>query len=89
MKYTPSGGCIDISWQTKQKNAVFKVVDTGIGIEKERMLSAMFIKSANYGTRNTTLIMIQNSGHVNFMEKTYLNDRQNYQTLKFEFRIDG
>ncbi len=63
--------------------------DTGIGIEKERMLSAMFIKSANYGTRNTTLIMIQNSGHVNFMERTYLNDRQKYQTLKFEFRIDG
>ena len=63
--------------------------DTGIGIEKERMLSAMFIKSANYGTRNTTLIMIQNSGHVSFMERTYLNDRQKYQTLKFEFRING
>ncbi len=32
IKYTPAGGCIEISWEKKNKSAIFKVTDTGIGI---------------------------------------------------------
>jgi uncharacterized protein with NRDE domain len=62
---------------------------TGIGIEKERLLSSMFIRSENYGTRNTTLIMIDNSGYVKFIERTYLSHPQNHHTLTFDFKLNG
>lgn len=32
IKYTPAGGHISICWEKKNKSAVFKVIDTGIGI---------------------------------------------------------
>jgi two-component system, OmpR family, phosphate regulon sensor histidine kinase PhoR len=37
VKYTPAGENIHISWQKQKKNAIFKVVDTGIGIAKEHI----------------------------------------------------
>jgi uncharacterized protein with NRDE domain len=45
--------------------------DTGVGITRERMLSPVFIESADYGTRCTTVILITKSGEVSFVEKTY------------------
>lgn len=32
--------------------------ETGVGLERERMLSSMFIKSPNYGTRCSTVILV-------------------------------
>jgi two-component system, OmpR family, phosphate regulon sensor histidine kinase PhoR len=37
VKYTPSGGCINVFWETHHKKAIFKVVDTGIGIAPEHI----------------------------------------------------
>jgi uncharacterized protein with NRDE domain len=62
--------------------------DTGIGIEKERMLSSIFIRSTDYGTRNTTLILVDRNYHVTFIERTYFKDPSRHNTLKFEFKID-
>lgn len=45
--------------------------DTGVGIIRERMLSPIFIESADYGTRCSTVILITKSGRVSFVEKTY------------------
>ena len=36
--------------------------DTGVGLEKERMLSAAFIRSEAYGTRASTIIAIDHAG---------------------------
>lgn len=36
--------------------------DTGIGIERERMLAPVFVRGAQYGTRATTLIAIERDG---------------------------
>lgn len=37
VKYTPNHGCIEVSWTERQGNAVFDVVDNGIGIAKEHL----------------------------------------------------
>jgi len=45
--------------------------DTGIGAEREKLLSSPFISDARYGTRCTTLIMKRTDGKVLFHEKRY------------------
>ncbi|MBN6205707.1 NRDE family protein [Ralstonia pickettii] len=46
---------------------------TGIGIELERSLSASFIKTPDYGTRSSTVLLIDSNNHVIFIERTYEN----------------
>ncbi len=55
--------------------------DTGIGLEKERYLSAMFIKASHdldplhtYGTRCSSIVLLHKSGHLWFGERTYQPD---------------
>ncbi len=45
--------------------------DTGVGIERERMLSSMFIKSPNYGTRCSTVMLVRHDNHVQYQERVY------------------
>ncbi len=45
--------------------------DTGVGLERERMLSSPFILSEGYGTRCTTLLLQRADGQVFFHERTY------------------
>jgi len=45
--------------------------DTGIGIDRERLLSAIFIRLPSYGTRVSTVIVIDRQGEVSFTERTY------------------
>ena len=37
VRYTPEGGEIHISWQRRKKQAVFSVIDNGIGIEQQHI----------------------------------------------------
>lgn len=46
--------------------------DTRISTEWERMLSAMFIESESYGTRVSSLLMIDNQNNVYFEERAYM-----------------
>ncbi|WP_028080958.1 NRDE family protein [Solimonas soli] len=45
--------------------------DTGVGLERERFLSAAFIRGAEYGTRCSTVLTIDAGGHASFHEKRY------------------
>lgn len=45
--------------------------DTGVGFDLEKMLSAICIKSENYGTCCSTVLTIEKSGKVEFTERTY------------------
>ncbi|MEO1052835.1 MAG: NRDE family protein, partial [Bacteroidota bacterium] len=45
--------------------------NTGVGLERERMLSPMFIKSPVYGSRCSTVTMFDKSGKIFFAERTY------------------
>jgi uncharacterized protein with NRDE domain len=61
--------------------------DTGIGLEKERMLSSMFIKSPDYGTRCSTVLLVDNHNNALFVERTYDVETFEYQTRSFELNL--
>lgn len=61
--------------------------DTGIGLERERMLSSMFIKSPNYGTRCSTVVRVSQTNHVSFSERVYDLQTFQYASRSFEFKI--
>lgn len=62
--------------------------DTGVGLEMERMLSSMFIKSPNYGSRSTTVLLVDNEDRVSFQERTYEPGTLDYTTRIFEFMLE-
>jgi uncharacterized protein with NRDE domain len=45
--------------------------DTGIGLEWERVLSALFIQSPDYGTRSSTVFLVDKSGTTTFAERVF------------------
>lgn len=45
--------------------------DTGVGLERERMLSAAFVVSDTYGTRSTTALSVRDDGLVQFSEWSF------------------
>ncbi len=45
--------------------------DTGVGIERERMLSSIFIASADYGTRASTIVLFHRQGGIHFYERSF------------------
>jgi len=59
--------------------------DTGVGMEWERILSPIFISSENYGTRSSSVIWVEYSGKVTFLERVY--DPKKDRTTGNETRI--
>lgn len=45
--------------------------NTGVPLEWERLLSPAFIQSEDYGTRATTVLLIDRRGHVQFCERSF------------------
>jgi uncharacterized protein with NRDE domain len=45
--------------------------ESGVGLERERILAPMFIESASYGTRSSTVLTIGNHGVVEVFDKTH------------------
>jgi uncharacterized protein with NRDE domain len=45
--------------------------DTGVGLELERMLAPLFIRSDRYGTRASTVLLLARDGTVTFAERTF------------------
>ncbi|GFE60730.1 NRDE family protein [Geobacter sp. AOG2] len=56
--------------------------DTGVGIERERMLSPRFISSDSYGTRCSTVILMEREGDICFIERSYARNRRVIQTVE-------
>lgn len=61
--------------------------DTGIGPELERRLSSMFIKSQGYGSRSTTVVLVDRTYHVQFVERVYNTADFTYTAQSFDFQI--
>ena len=61
--------------------------DTGVGLEMERMLSPMFIQSANYGSRCSTVLTVTHSGHFTFIERTYDPAGLTFADVTYEFKL--
>ncbi|MBA2621708.1 MAG: NRDE family protein [Acidobacteria bacterium] len=50
----------------------YKLPQTGIGIERERVLSPAFIETENYGTRLSTVLTVERGERISFTEKTFV-----------------
>lgn len=61
--------------------------ETGIGLERERALSAMFIKTKGYGTRCSTVLLIDKENQVQYYERTYDVSTFLYSTRGYRFNI--
>lgn len=44
---------------------------TGVSLEWERLLSAAFVRSPAYGTRSSTVVLVDRAGRLTFVEQTY------------------
>ncbi|MBN2492930.1 MAG: NRDE family protein [Planctomycetes bacterium] len=62
---------------------------TGIGLEKERLLGAMFVVSPDYGTRASTAVIVRAEGTVTFLERTFSRSGAPTGERRFEFRRRG
>lgn len=64
-----------------------KLPDTGVGLARERALSSMFIKSPGYGTRCSTVVLIDKLNHVQFSERVYDLHTFSFTQQIFDFAI--
>ncbi|HEY8512333.1 MAG TPA: NRDE family protein [Cyclobacteriaceae bacterium] len=61
--------------------------DTGVGLERERQLSSVFIKSPGYGSRSSTVILVDRNNQVRFSERVYNPADFSYSRQAFTFRV--
>ena len=63
--------------------------DTGIGLEKERILAPAFIRTECYGTRTSTVVSVNKAGQVKFSERNFNSDGVVENDSVYEFNIAG
>ncbi len=69
------------------KAPINQLPDTGVGIEMEEMLSPMFIKSQKYGTRCSTILLVDNENNLYFSERNYNTESFEYTTSSYNFAV--
>lgn len=61
---------------------------TGVSLGWERLLSSIFIRSETYGTRASTVLLIDRRGRVNFYERSFgANGRRMGKDAIYEFAL--
>jgi uncharacterized protein with NRDE domain len=61
---------------------------TGVPLEWERVLSPIFIKSPDYGTRSSSLVLIDKEDRVTFLDRTFTSHPEPVSAAKFEFVLE-
>lgn len=61
---------------------------TGVSREWERLLSTAFIASADYGTRCSTIVLVNRERHLVFIERNFGPDGHPAAQVCHEFRLD-
>lgn len=77
--------------QNQQGVAQDQLPDTGVGLAWERLLAPIFITSPNYGTRCSSILLIDDNGTVQFHERTWQTSRKRPRLLesrRFRFTIE-
>lgn len=54
--------------------------NTGVGLQWERILSPLFITSPDYGTRCTSIVLMEYSGQITFTERTFIRAAHKVRT---------
>lgn len=58
--------------------------ETGVGLDLERKLSPLFIKTPDYGTRSSAVLLVDHNNHITFAERTYeLGELTREKTFEF------
>ncbi|GAB1446058.1 NRDE family protein [Flammeovirgaceae bacterium] len=80
-------------------NAIFEVLtddkiapddqlpNTGLDIERERAVSAMFIKSPNYGSRCSTVVLVDKDNNVSYTERVYDLETFDHSERTFKWKV--
>ncbi|MDX1420159.1 MAG: NRDE family protein [Rubricoccaceae bacterium] len=63
--------------------------DTGVGLDRERMLSSVFIASPDYGTRASTVLLLEDGDAGLFVERTYGGGGTPGGTRQYRLVADG
>lgn len=61
---------------------------TGADHGFERALSAMFVRSTHYGTRSTTVVLVQHGGEVEFVERSFPPGVASTRDCRYRFRLE-
>ncbi len=61
---------------------------TGVSLDRERALSAMFIVGPGYGTRCSTVLTIDRDGNTRFCERSFDARGQRTGEVDYEFALD-
>lgn len=69
------------------ETATENLPNTGVSPELERALSSMFIKTPNYGSRCSTVVLVDRRNRVQFTERVYDLTTFEYSVARFEFTI--
>jgi len=62
---------------------------TGISYEFEKLLSSIFIQGADYGTRSSTVLLIEHNNHVTFKEKSFYQGQGHGVEVDYEFMLSN
>jgi uncharacterized protein with NRDE domain len=61
--------------------------DTGVGREWERVLSAPFIASPEYGTRSSTALLVERHGRAILLERSFQPGTDGWSEVRHEFHL--
>jgi uncharacterized protein with NRDE domain len=62
---------------------------TGVSLEWERLLSSAFVKAPGYGTRSSTVMLMNRDGSLVFDEQTWLEGGRPGGRIRFRFRLEA
>jgi uncharacterized protein with NRDE domain len=65
-----------------------KLPSTGIGPEREKLLSPIFIESPGYGTRSSTILLIGKNRRARFVEKIFDGGSEPWVESRFSFFLN-
>ncbi len=62
---------------------------TGVSLERERSLSPIFVRTADYGTRCSTVLLVDRFGNTRFWERSYASDAGKVRTEAYDFALQS
>nr|MBA2246214.1 NRDE family protein [Gemmatimonadota bacterium] len=62
--------------------------DTGVGQEWERALSSLFIRTPVYGTRASTVLLVDRAGAASFVERSFAAGARQGEEVRYSFEIE-
>jgi uncharacterized protein with NRDE domain len=61
--------------------------DSGIGLARERLLSSAFIQSPDYGTRCSTVLLVDRAGGARFEERSFAPDGNTVEHRRYDLQL--